>query len=273
MKKQILCLFVKNRAWGYVVVVFLSLMLTEMVQAGNESIGVVLIHGKWGNPSGTTLQLARKLGQEGFLVSSPEMPWSGFRLYDNGIDDAMAEIDSAVKALRDKGAKKIFIAGHSLGAAAVVRYGTRSTADGFIVLAPGHFPEGINFQNQLARSLKQAQAMVQEGKGDDKAWFDDVNTGSRVKFVRITARIYLDYFHPEGPMNFHKNTAALQPGVPILWVVGTEEEKGPRMIGDEGHARIPSNRGNKFIEVNSDHMNTPDRVIEPVIAWIKEIAG
>jgi pimeloyl-ACP methyl ester carboxylesterase len=263
----------RYRTWVYTVVVLLSLMLAEMAQAGNETIGVVLMHGKWGNPGGTMLPLARKLGQEGFLVSSPEMPWSGARLYDKGVDEAMAEIDAAVQALRDKGAKKIFVAGHSLGAAAVLRYGTRSTADGLIVLAPGHFPEGQNFKNQLARSLKKAQAMVQEGKGDDNAWFDDLNSGGRTKSVRTTARIYLDYFDPEGPMNFQKNAAALQPGVPILWVVGTEEEKGPRQLGDRGHARIPANPGNKFIEVSSDHLNTPGKAIEPVIAWIKEIAG
>lgn len=263
----------RYRTWVYTVVVFLSLMLAESVQAGNESIGVVVMHGKWGNPSGTMLNLARKLGQEGFLVSSPEMPWSGARLYDKGVDDAMAEIDSAVKALRDKGAKKIFVAGHSLGAAAVVRYGTRSTVDGFIVLAPGHFPESQNFRNQLARSLKKAQEMVQEGNANDKAWFDDLNTGSRAKSVRTTAKIYLDYFGPDGPMNFQKNIAALQPGVPILWVVGTEEEKGLRQMGDRGHTKIPSNPGNKYVEVNSDHMNAPGKAIEPVIAWIKEIAG
>jgi dienelactone hydrolase len=263
----------RYRPWVYTAVVLISLMLAESAQAGNESIGVILMHGKWGNPGGTMLNLARKLEQEGFLVSSPEMPWSGARLYDKDVDDAMSEIDAAVKTLRDKGAKKIFVAGHSLGAAAVVRYGTRSAADGFIMLAPGHFPEGQNFHNQLARSLKKAQGMVQEGNADDMAWFDDVNTGNRAKSVRTTARIYLDYFSPDGPMNFRKNIAALQPGVPILWVVGTEEEKALRQIGDRGHTGIPSNPGNKFVEVSSDHMNTPGKAIEPVIAWIKEISG
>ena len=114
----------KYKALVYKVIVFLLLVLAESALAGNESIGVVVMHGKWGNPSGKTLDLAWKLGQEGFLVVSPAMPWSDTRSYDKGVDDAMAEIDAAVKTLRDKGAKNIFIAGHSLGAAAVVRYGT-----------------------------------------------------------------------------------------------------------------------------------------------------
>ena len=96
----------KYKALVYKVIVFLLLVLAESALAGNESIGVVVMHGKWGNPSGKTLDLAWKLGQEGFLVVSPAMPWSDTRLYDKGVDDAMAEIDAAVKTLRDKGAKK-----------------------------------------------------------------------------------------------------------------------------------------------------------------------
>jgi pimeloyl-ACP methyl ester carboxylesterase len=254
-------------------VLFFSLMLVEGVRAANEEIGVVLLHGKWGNPSGTVLNLSRKLVQEGFLVSSPEMPWSGGRLYDRGIDAAMAEIDAAVKLLQGKGARKIFIAGHSLGAAAVVRYGTRPTPSaGFILLAPGHFPEGQVFRNQLAGSLRKAEAMVQEGKGDDKAQFDDLNTGNRAKSVRTTARIYLDYFGSDGPLNFQRNIDALKPGVPILWVVGTEEEKGLRTFGDRGRARIPANPGNRFIEVSAGHLETPDRSVEAVSAWIRDMA-
>ena len=107
----------------------------------------------------------------------------------------------------------------------------------------------------------------------EKAWFDDLNTGNRTKGITITAKIYLDYFDPDGPMNFQKNAAALQPGVPILWIVGTEEEKGPRQLGDRGYAKIPPNPGNKFIEIGSDHLDTPGKAIAPVMAWIKEIAG
>jgi len=262
-----------SKTWLYAVVAFLGLALVSNAPAANESIGVVVMHGKWGSPSGWTLNLVKALEHEGVLVANLEMPWSDRRMYDKGVDDAMAEIDAAVQGLQKKGAKKVFVAGHSLGAAAVVRYGTRTTVDGLIVLAPGHFPEGQVFRNKLASSVKKAREMVQAGKGDDKLNFDDLNTGNRAKSVRVAAKVYLDYFDPDGPMNFQNNTASLRPGVPILWVVGTAEEEGPKRLGALALKRIPANPGNKFVEVNSDHLNTPNKSIETVIGWIKEIAG
>lgn len=50
------------------------------------------------------------------------MPWSGRREYDAGMDTAMAEVDAAARALRDAGAKKVVVAGHSMGANAALHY-------------------------------------------------------------------------------------------------------------------------------------------------------
>jgi pimeloyl-ACP methyl ester carboxylesterase len=261
----------KSRMWRYAVVVGVMLALAGRGQAGNETIGVVLMHGKWGSPAQWVPDLARALEREGYLVISPEMPWSGRRLYDKSIDDAMAEIDGAVKQLRDKGARTILVAGHSLGAAATVRYGTRTVVDGLIVLAPGHFPEGRTFRNQVASSVRKAREMVEAGKGDDRAWFDDLNTGARSKSVRVTGKTYLDYFDPDGPMNFRENVASLRAGVPILWVVGTAEEEGLRRVGDQSYQKIPSHPGNKYVEVRSDHLHTPGNATEAVISWIKAV--
>lgn len=255
-----------------VVAFFLGLVSAASAQAAGETVGVVVMHGKWGAPN-HLLNLARELERNGFLVANLEMAWSGSRLYDKGIDDAMAEIDAAVRKLQDKGAKKIFVAGHSLGAAAAIRYGTRATVDGLIALAPGHYPEGQVFRTRLASGVKKAQEMVQAGKGDNKAWFDDLNTGNRSKSVRFSAKIYLDFSDPEGPMNFRNNAAALRPSVPVLWVVGTKEEPGPRRLGDLAYKQIPPNPANKYLEIEADHLGTPGKAIPAVIEWIKEVAG
>lgn len=92
--------------------------LTLLVGAGlpanapaADKIGVVVLHGKWGSPDGHTRGLANHLESNGFLVSSPEMPWSGTRGYDKGAAAFVAEIDAAVTELRAKGAKKIAVVG------------------------------------------------------------------------------------------------------------------------------------------------------------------
>ena len=236
----------------------------------HDAVGVVVLHGKWGSPSDWTLRLAQALEKKGYQVASPEMPWSGHRLYDGGVASAMSEIDAVIMTLRSHGAKKIFVAGHSLGAAATVRYGSRSGVDGLILLSPGHFPESTNFAHQLGAAVTRARQMVQTGKGDDRADFEDLNTGHRQRLVRTTARIYLDYFDSEGPMNFTRNLAALSEKLPILWVVGNTEEPGLRAFGDRRREHALTAPGSQFAEVVADHLRTPEQAIPVVLAWLQE---
>jgi len=105
--------------------------------AGGPRIGVVVLHAEGDDPYGQTLRFTRTLIRDGFLTDSPEMPWSARRAYDTGVNAAMKEIDAAVARLRSRGARKVFVAGHGLGAAAAVGYATLRRVDGLIALAPG----------------------------------------------------------------------------------------------------------------------------------------
>jgi alpha-beta hydrolase superfamily lysophospholipase len=261
----------KAKIWLYALTVVLGISFASIAQARSETVGVVILHGKWGSPGKLNTNLADKLEREGFLVATPEMPWSGTRLYDKGIDGAMIEIDAAVKTLHDKGAKKIFMAGHSLGAAAVLRYGTRTAVDGLILLAPGHYPEGKVFKSKMESDVLKAKEMIQANKGDDLLSFVDLNSGSRKKTVDATAKTFLEYFDPVGPMNSQNNAASIRAGLPVLWVVGTNEEEGLKRMGTLARGKIPENPGHRFVEVDSDHMNTPNDAVEAVITWIKDI--
>lgn len=262
----------KAKIWLYLLIVVLGISFASIAQAGSETVGVVILHGKWGSPGKLIFNLADKLGGEGFLVATPEMPWSGKRLYDKGIDGAMLEIDAAVKTLHDKGAKKIFVAGHSLGAASVLRYGTRTAVNGLILLAPGHYPEGMVFKSKMESEVLKAKEMIQANKGDNLINFVDLNSGSRKKTVSATARIFLEYFDPDGPMNSQNNAASIRAGIPVLWVVGTKEEERLKRMGALAREKTPENPGHRFVEVDSDHINTPDNAVEAVITWIKDIA-
>lgn len=261
----------KFNLWLFATIMLLSFSVALTTHAADQSVGVVLMHGKWGSPDRAILDLATDLEKVGFLVVRPEMPWSGRRLYDKGVDSAMAEIDAAVKSLRDKGAKRIFIAGHSLGAAGALRYATRADIDGLILLATGHYPEGKGTRTKMEASVEKAKAMIQANKGDDILTIDDPNSGGRKKSIVITARVFLDYFDPDGPMNSRKNAAAVRPATPVLWVVGTKEEQGARHNGDLTRGKLPQNPASKFVEVDADHVGTPNSSSEQVIAWIRGI--
>ena len=81
------------------------------------AIGVVVMHGKGGSPTARHMTpFVTGLESKGFLVANLEMPWSGRREYDVDVAAAEQQVTAALNELRSKGAKKVFVAGHSQGA-------------------------------------------------------------------------------------------------------------------------------------------------------------
>lgn len=238
--------------------------------SAEPKIGVVVVHGKWGNPNGPTRHFASQVESAGFVVESPEMPWSGRRLYDVGVEGMVAEFDAAVKTLRAKGAEKICLAGHSLGGAGSIIYAGRVKVDCLIVLAPGHNPESSTTRGWTAHDLAQARERVAKGAGDAPAEFEDFNSGKRTKKVTVRAKVFIEYFDGDGPFNMPNNTARILPGTPVLWVVGRQEAQGPRLSGDAAYARIPDGVPKRYIEVPGGHLETPSNAGMIAIEWMRE---
>jgi len=62
------------------------------------------MHGKGGSLARHVSDLASSLEKNGYLVANLEMPWSGRRDYDVSVSAAEKGVQSALAALRDKGA-------------------------------------------------------------------------------------------------------------------------------------------------------------------------
>lgn len=213
--------------------------------------GIVLIHGKRGN-TGNLAGLAAALSNERAATIQPTMSWtSRYRTYD----ETLSEIASQVARLRGKGAKRIALVGHSLGANVALGFGAqRGGVDAIIALAPGHQPD--RFAARTAESLSRAKALVAAGRGGEVATFRDVNQGE-VFDIRTTATAYVSFFDPAGPALMARNAGALK-GAKLLWVVGT---------GDPG-ARAAA-RGGEIVTVQAGHGNTPSVGTGKVLAWLK----
>ena len=183
-------------------------------------IGIVLLHGKQDIAPYEISSLAGKLKGAGYLVVTPEMPWSRNRIYDASYEEAMKEIDKAVDALKKAGARKIVVGGLSLGGNATVGYASRrDNLMGIMVFAPGHFPELQRSREMFASSVAHAKEMIAAGRGDSISTFDDANMG-RTFGSRATARNYLSFFDPDGPAVVPVNAAAIRSPIPIFWTVG-----------------------------------------------------
>jgi pimeloyl-ACP methyl ester carboxylesterase len=237
------------------------------------SLGVVLLHGKGGQPGGNILGLTKSLESEGVKVITPVMAWSGSRgqpfNYDKTYEAALREIDGAVSKLRGRGATKIIIAGQSLGANAALAYVARkpSGISGVIMLAPGQAPERMRFPGVQSAQAK-AQQMIAAGQGLQQAEFPDVNVGQRFTVSGTYAGWY-SYYDPEGAANMPKNAARLR-GLPLLYVVGRSD---PIYALGRGYIFEKANKHSKsrYVEIDADHLDTPDKARPAVLDWLKSL--
>jgi pimeloyl-ACP methyl ester carboxylesterase len=240
--------------------------LASHVASASSDLGVVLLHGKAGSPTGYVRELASALQGRGYLVSTPTMPWAKNRIYDASFEEAMAEIDREVGALRQKGAKIVVVAGHSVGANAALGYAaSRERVGGIIALAPAHNPEQAGFARRVGADVQRARAMVAAGKGKERQAFPDVNQG-QVLQVMATAEVYLSWLDPDGPAVMPRSAASFKAPTPLLFIVGSSDRSAParEYIFD----KAPAHAKSKFVTISADHVTLPAAAIDEVVAWL-----
>lgn len=237
---------------------------------GGQRIGVVLMHGKGGDTQWVA-PLASSLRSAGVKVITPDMPWHRDRIYDKTFDEAMAEINSYVIKLKSAGVQSVYVAGHSLGAVAAAGYGARyDNVQGIILLAPGHFTAQPGFHNNFVNDIDKAQSMIAAGKGAEKSDFGDANAGKQYTRV-VTADVFLSWFSDTGPAEFVLNMWNIKDGVPVLYVAGSLDRIPQTKDREYAFDNVPSNPHNKFVVIESDHLDVPRKSDEVVIEWLRKM--
>ena len=247
-----------------------GLSFAAPAQSANlNAVGVVYLHGKGAWPGAADGGILSTLAEEGALVATPEMPWSFKRKYGATYEQAMAEIDAAAAGLKAKGATRIVVMGHSLGANAAIGYAARHPDLAAVVaLAPGHLPEAEGLRSHTQEAIAEAKQLVAAGQGDVPRRFPDMAQGIPLT-ATATPLVYLSMFDPDGPAVIPKNAEAMGP-VPLLWVVGTLDpiaRRGPDYAFKFG-AKNPKSR---YIEVFAGHLTTPLAARSQVVEWINSL--
>jgi len=235
--------------------------------------GIVFLHGKGAWPGGFDGGILASLAEEGALTANPEMPWSFHRRYAATFDQAMAEIDAVVAKLNARGAARIIVIGHSLGANAAIGYAARHPElAGVVAMAPGHLPEVDPLKSHVATAVARAKMLIAEGEGDVPHTFPDLAQGIPLT-TTATPVVYLSMFDPDGPAVIPKNAATIgaapQPP-PLLWVAGkldAVDRRGPQYAYDAA-AKNPKS---KYIEVFAGHLTTPLIAHRQVVEWINAL--
>jgi esterase/lipase len=258
---------VKRYLFG-ALVALLSAVLGYPVFAASSDVGVVLMHGKWGSPQSMS-SLARDLESKGFLVSNNEMAWSGQRLYDVDYPAALKEVEQRVQQLRAKGAKRVVVAGQSMGSNAAVAYASSGfDLDALVVLSPGHFPEG-GMGKRVRSSLDRAKSMVAAHRGADSDSFDDINQGKQ-RSLKMPAVNYVSYFDPDGLGAITKNIKKLSKPMPLLLVIGTADPFFPESKAMFNSA--PANAASRYVALDTDHFSMPKVVSAELLKWLDAFA-
>ena len=241
--------------------------------AETHRMGIVIMHGKGGSPTKYVSDLASSLEGKGYLVANLEMPWSGRRDYDVDVSHAEEEVESALAALRSRGAKKVFVAGHSQGGLFALHFAGKHTVEGIITIASGGSVNSPLFREKLGESLARARQLIADGKGSEKARLNDFESSKGIYPVIATPSNYLTWFDPDGAMNMVRAVRAVNPAIPVLWIAPTGDYPQLRkstypMFGD-----LPANAFHKRVEPQSDHLGAPTASIEEIVRWITTVAN
>lgn len=236
-----------------------------------SEIGVVVMHGKGGGPGKNVNGLASAFERAGFQVGNLNMPWSHKRRYDVNMHGGVEEITRALDAMRARGVRKVFLAGHSQGGLFALHYAGLHRVDGVLPIAPGGQVDGASFVPKLAPHVEKARQMVSEGRGNERADFLEFDGPEVSKAVTTTATIYLDWFDPNGA-HTTRVFKSLKEGTPVLYVAPTRDYPGLARGKQQYFSALPPHPKTRLHEPDSDHANAPDATIEEAIRWIREVA-
>lgn len=253
----------------------LSFLLPVSVQAQTPAadIGIVAMHGKGGSPDKHVNTLAQALRDEGYQVASLDMPWSARRQYDVDMNAAVNEITTALDAMRARGAKKLFVAGHSQGGLFTLYYGGRQIVDGLIAIAPGGNHGAPDFRNALGAPVGNAKAMIDAGRGGEKAVFADFEGAKGAYPITTTAAVYYDWFNPDGPHNMSTVVRQIKSGIPVLYVAPTRDYPALAKSRQANFAALPAHELSRLYEPESSHIEAPTAASREIIRWIGQVAA
>jgi dienelactone hydrolase len=263
----------KNLFKSFVAGVFVLALFTSqtaVAQVEQKDVGVVLIHGKWGNPNGNIKSLAEALKSNGYQVITPLMPWSRKRGYDKPYTEAISELDEIVNSLRSKGLSRVYVMGTSFGANGSLAYAAygKYPIDGVIAIAPGHIVDESNSYKLYGQSLSVSGDMIKNGKGDEIATFRDVNGGKQEDFP-MKASTYWSYFDPKGMGSMSLSSKKVTQKIPLVVLLGGSHDISAKLGKGYIFSNWPEHPQSVYTTIDgAEHFTAPEFAIDTVLKWL-----
>ena len=83
----------------------------------------------------------------------------------------------------------------------------------------------------------------------------------------MSARIYLDFFDPNGKAAMSKSAAMLDRKIPVLYIVGTADgmyQRGKGFI----YGKFQENPLNRYLVVNAGHIGAAAAADRDIVDWL-----
>ncbi len=141
-----------------------SSLLGTPAHAQRFKYGLALLHGKIDQVEGHLLPLATLARERGHEAETPNLPWSRSRYLAANWEAALTQTSQAVNALRIKGARRIVLVGHGIGAILAMSYFVNTHSNrlglihGLVAIGPGHSRRTITPRTRLCVKALNAPA-------------------------------------------------------------------------------------------------------------------
>lgn len=245
---------------------------SSFAQAETKNVGIVLIHGKWGNPTGNIKPLADALRSNGYRVVTPLMPWSVKRGYDKPYQDAISELDEIISTYKSRGVSRVYVIGTSFGANGSIAYAAygKHPIDGVVAIAPGHIIDLPKFSKIYARDVAIASDMVKAGKGDEIANFSDTNAGKKQQFD-MKASTFLSYFDPNGMGALSISSKKVTQKIPLMILLGGPHDIAVPLGKEYIFSNWPEHTKSIYATLDgAEHFTAPEFAIDPILKWLAD---
>ena len=240
---------------------------TAQPSARRARIGIVLLHGI--GATGASMEpLAARWRQNGWSVSTPDLPYGGPAAFSRDVAAAEAIVTGELEKLRRGGAERLVLAGFSIGGFFAAHMAGRTQVDALVSIAPNGGSDMKKVEDQLAR----ARELIAQGRGQQPTLlYDAAVVGSeRYELPAATPAAYVSWYDPNGVMNWRGVWQRLRAGTPVFLVVPTKDLANLRKVKKELWEGLPPHRANRLYEPRADHLGASMASADAAAAWLRE---
>jgi pimeloyl-ACP methyl ester carboxylesterase len=234
--------------------------------------GYLLLHGKNSGPNLSICSMnpvADRMKQQGLLYDHTTHSWGLGRVFQEPFERCLDDVAAGIQRLRNQGATRIHLVGHSLGGNVAFFFATRfSDFKSIVALAPAHNTHISRFNMWSQWSRNKAQSLLDAGN-DAPADFIDVAM-LETYIIQCVPSAYLSYLDPQGNTVMTKNVRRFQEPVHLFIGSGSNDMTQvnvKELLFDPARKTSAS----QLVETGDDHLTVAINTYEKWVRWCEDL--